>query len=115
MKGNRHRNGKFHTPVLTQSLDKETRRRLRQARTRRLNVRLKPLDELEAEVKAVQERIDPGEDMLDRNDGRVILQAQALRKEIQLAKQRVIEVERKLEEQDIAEEWEQVKRALGIE
>jgi hypothetical protein len=95
-------------------LDRETRRRIRQARTRRLNARLKPLDDLEAEVKKIQDRTDPGDEVLDRNDARVILQAQALRKEIQLAKQKVIEVERKLEEQDIAEEWEQVKDALGI-
>jgi flagellar motility protein MotE (MotC chaperone) len=95
-------------------LDRDTRARLRAARTKRLNRRLKPLDDLEAEVKAIQDRTDPGEDLLDRNDARVILQAQALRKEIQLAKQKVIEVERRLEEQDIAEEFEELKNALGV-
>jgi hypothetical protein len=48
------------------------------------------------------------------SDARVILSGLTLRKDIELAKARIIELECRLEEQDIAEEWELVKRELGI-
>jgi hypothetical protein len=45
---------------------------------------------------------------------RTILQAQTLRKELLLGKLKAEEVERRVEEMDIKDEWEKVKVALGI-
>lgn len=85
---------------------------VRRWRTRRLNAEKKPFDLLDVEIKTIHQRVEEGE--LDRNDARVMLQAYALRKDLLLGKLRVTEVMRKLEESDVREEWEEVKRELGI-
>jgi hypothetical protein len=99
----------------TEPLDSNTRGRIKAARSRRLRKRLAPFEEIDAEVVALLERITPpdGQDV-GTNIARTILQAQTLRKELLLGKLRAEEVERRLEEADVREEWEMVKRALGI-
>ncbi len=103
------------TRMTTEALDPNTRGRIKAARSRRLRRRMKPFDEIDAEVVALLERITPpdGEDM-GTNVARTILQAQTLRKELLLGKLKAEEVERRLEEHDVREEWEEVKRALGL-
>ena len=103
------------TRSTTEALDANTRGRIKAARSRRLRKRMKPFDEIDAEVVALLERITPpdGEDV-GTNVARTILQAQTLRKELLLGKLKAEEVERRLEEADVREEWEIVKRALLI-
>lgn len=103
------------TRMTTEALDANTRGRIKAARSRRLRKRMKPFDAIDAEVVALLERITPpdGEDV-GTNIARTILQAQTLRKELLLGKLKAEEVERRLEEADVREEWEMVKRALGI-
>jgi hypothetical protein len=96
-------------------LDANTRRNIKAARTRRLNRRLKPFDDLDAEVVSTIKRITPPpEETLTANTARAIIQAQTLRKELLLGKLKAEELDRRVEEKDISEEWEEVKRALGI-
>jgi hypothetical protein len=118
MSQNPHSNGANNVTMLPGvPLDAITRRNIKAARTRRVNRRLKPLDDLDAEVRRVIERMDSaytGDDPLHRNIGRVMLQGLTLRKDIVLARLDIIESERRLEALDIAEEWEKVKHALGI-
>jgi hypothetical protein len=105
------------TRTTPKPLDANSRRSIRAARTKRLQKRLKPFDAIDAEVVALIERITPSEaddQPLSTNTARTILQAQTLRKELLLGKLKAEEVERRLEEMDIREEWEKVKRELGI-
>jgi|SRR5215204_4241794 len=81
-------------------------------RTRRLKAANKPFDRLGAEAADVQRRVEADE--LDRNVGRVLLQALALRKDLELAKDRRTEIITKLEELDVRSEFEDLKRELGI-
>jgi hypothetical protein len=62
----------------------------------------------------VVERLHPLGEVLDRNLGRVMLQGLALRKDLELAKDRRTEVMMKLEEVDVRAEFEELKRELGI-
>src|SRR5215204_3393743 len=80
-------------------------------RTRRLNKANAPFDVLGAEVAEVQARVETGE--LDRNVGRVMLQALALRKDLELAKDRRTEVSLKLEEVDVRSELDWLMDELG--
>jgi hypothetical protein len=111
-----HTNGAHKPPsITTEALDADTRGRLKAARTKRLRRRMKPFEEIGAEVVGLLERITPPEgEELGTNVARTILQAQTLRKELLLGKLKAEEVERRLEDNDIKEEWEVVKRALGI-
>jgi hypothetical protein len=111
-----HTNGAHKTPsITTEALDADTRGCLKAARTKRLRRRLKPFEEIDGEVVALLERITPPEgEEVGTNVARTILQAQTLRKELLLGKLRAEEIEGKLEIADIREEWEVVKRALGI-
>jgi hypothetical protein len=85
------------------------------ARTKRLRKRLTPFDAIDKEVVHLIERITPEEgEEVGTNVARAILQAQTLRKELLLGKLKAEEIERRLEDTDIREEWEQVKNALGI-
>jgi hypothetical protein len=96
-------------------LDANSRRSIRAARTKRLQKRLGPFDAIDAEVVALIQRLTPEDGKpLGTNVARTILQAQTLRKELLLGKLKAEEVERRVEEMDIREEWEKVKRALGI-
>src|SRR5215217_2221357 len=111
-----HTNGSHKNPTITrEALDPYTRGRIKAARTKRLKRRVKPFEELDAEVVSLLERITPriGEEV-GTNVARTILQAQTLRKELLLGKLRTEEIEAKLEVMDIREEWEAVKRALGL-
>lgn len=96
--------------------DAEHRRRAQAAqrghRTRRLKAANKPFERLDAEAADVQRRVEVDE--LDRNVGRVLLQALALRKDLELAKDRRAEIVLKLEELDVRAELEELKRELGI-
>lgn len=103
------------TRATTEALDSSTRGRIKAARSRRLRKRLKPFEEIDAEVVALLERITPPEsEDVGTNVARTILQGQTLRKELLLGKLKAEEVERRLEESDIREEWEVIKRELGI-
>ena len=103
------------TTLPSNGLDANSRRSIKAARSRRLKKRLGPFDAIDAEVVALIERLTPEPDQaLGTNVARTILQAQTLRKELLLGKLKAEEVERRVEEMDIREEWEQVKRALGI-
>ena len=109
-------NGAQKPPRMTpEVLDPDARGRIKAARTKRLKRRARPFDEIDAEVVALLERITPqiGEEV-GTNVARTILQAQTLRKELLLGKLRTEEMEAKLEVMDIREEWEAVKRALGL-
>jgi hypothetical protein len=111
-----HTNGAHKAPsITTEALDADTRGRIKAARTKRLKRRVKPFDELDAEVVTLLERITPqiGEEV-GTNVARTILQAQTLRKELLLGKLRAEEIEGKLEATNIREEWEVVKRVLGL-
>lgn len=85
---------------------------IKSARTRRLNRRLGPLQKLDRLVADVNSRVEAGD--LERNDARILLQGLALRKDIVLAMLRVTEVDRRLEEQDVAAEFLELKRELGL-
>ena len=103
------------TTMPPERLDANSRRSIRAARTKRLQKRLGLFDAIDAEVVKLIERLTPEPDKpLGTNVARTILQAQTLRKELLLGKLKAEEVERRVEEMDIKEEWEQVKRALGI-
>jgi hypothetical protein len=67
-----------------------------------------------AGLRPVVERLHPLGEVLDRNLGRVMLQGLALRKDLELAKDRRTEVMMKLEEVDVRAEFEELKRELGI-
>jgi hypothetical protein len=96
-------------------LDANSRRSLKAARTKRLHRRLTPFDNIDAEVVALIARITPLDNQpLSVNTARTILQAQTLRKELLLGKLKAEEVERRLEESDVREEFEELKRELGI-
>jgi hypothetical protein len=114
-----HSNGANNVTTLPRTLlDANTRRAIKSARSRRLNRRLKPLDELDAEVRRIIERMDSaytGDDRLHRNIGRVMLQGLTLRKDIVLARLDIIESERKLEEFDVREEFEELKAIMGVD
>ena len=111
-----HTNGAHKPPsITTKALDADTRGRIKAARTKRLRRRMKPFEEIDAEVVGLLERITPPEgEEVGKNVARAILQAQTLRKELLLGKLKAEEIERRLEDTDIREEWEQVKNALGI-
>jgi hypothetical protein len=86
-------------------------------RTRRLKAANKPFEVLDDLVAEVVDRMDLGEDHddhLDRNVGRVMLQGLALRKDLELAKDRRTEVIMKLDEIDVRGELERLKDDLGI-
>jgi hypothetical protein len=85
---------------------------IKAARTRRLNKKLGPLQNLDRLVADVNTRVENG--ALDRSDARILLQGLALRKDIILAMLRVTEVDRKLEEFDVRAEFEELKRAIGF-
>jgi hypothetical protein len=96
-------------------LDANVRRSIKAARTTRLRRRFKPFDEIDAEVQVLIKRLTPAEGKpLGTNVARTILQAQTLRKELLLGKLKAEELDARVEERDIREEWERVKRALGI-
>ena len=111
-----HTNGAHKAPRTTPgALDADTRGRIKAARTKRLRRRMKPFEEIDAEVVGLLERITPPEgEEVGTNVARAILQAQRLRKELLLGKLRAEEIEDKLEQANIREEWEVVKRVLGI-
>jgi hypothetical protein len=70
---------------------------------------------LDAEVVELIKRLTPDPDKeLGTNVARTILQAQTLRKELLLGKLKAEELDTRLEEHDVREEWERVKRELGI-
>jgi hypothetical protein len=95
--------------------EKNARRAIKAARSTRLRRRLKPFNELDAEVVALIKRLTPDADTeLGTNVARTILQAQTLRKELLLGKLKAEELDTRLEEHDVREEWERVKRELGI-
>jgi hypothetical protein len=103
------------TTLPAERLDANSRRSIKAGRSRRLKKRLSPFDAIDAEVVALVERLTPDEgEPLGTNVARTILQTQTLRKELLLGKLKAEEVERRVEEMDIKEEWEQVKVALGI-
>ena len=103
------------TKLPSTGLDAHSRRAIKAARSRRLKRRLAPFEEIDKEVVALIRRITPPDgEPLSTNTARTILQAQTLRKELLLGKLKAEEVERRIEELDIREEWEQVKRALGV-
>jgi hypothetical protein len=81
-------------------------------RTRRLNKKLGPLQTLDRLTADVNTRVEAKD--LDTSTARVLLQGLALRKDICLAMLRVVEVDRRLEEQDVAAEFEELKRELGL-
>ena len=84
-------------------------------RTRRLNKATEPFTKLDEEAAEIQRRIDLDEaddDHMDRNIGRVILQALALRKDLELAKDKRIEMMLKLDEVDVRSELEELKSAI---
>jgi hypothetical protein len=88
---------------------------MRAARTRRLKAANKPFEVLDKEVADVVRRMDRpsgDEEHLDRNVGRVMLQGLALRKDLELAKDRRTEVIMKLEEVDVRTELEELKDDL---
>ena len=111
-----HNNGAHKNPsITTEALDADTRGRIKAARTKRLRRRMKPFEEIDVEVVGLLERITPPEgEEVGTNVARAILQAQTLRKELLLGKLRAEELEDKLEATNIREEWEVVKRVLGI-
>jgi hypothetical protein len=96
-------------------LSKASRAAIKAHRTKRIKKRLAPFDAIDAEVVALIERVTPpeGEEM-GTNTARVILQAQTLRKELLLGRLKAKELERRAESLDVLEEWEEVKRELGI-
>jgi|SRR5829696_8657101 len=111
-----HTNG-HDGPSLQQPapLDANTRRSIRAGRTRRINARLRALDALDSEAAKVLRRITPPEgETIDNATAGTIFKGMTLRKEIQLARFRGTELEGKLELLEVTEEWEQVKRALGL-
>jgi hypothetical protein len=86
-------------------------------RTRRLNKANAPFERLDGEAAEIVRRMDLDEgeeDHLDRNVGRVMLQGLALRKDLELAKDRRTEITMKLDEVDVRSEFEDLKRELGI-
>jgi hypothetical protein len=111
-----HSNGSHKAPTITtEALDADTRGRIKAARTKRLKRRMKPFEGIDAEVVSLLERITPPEgEEVGTNVARTILQAQTLRKELLLGKLRAEEIEDRLEATNIREEWEVVKRVLGI-
>lgn len=102
------------TKLPPNGLDANSRRSIKAARSRRLKKRLAPFEEIDKEVVDLIRRLDPEGHDLGTNAARTVLQAQTLRKELLLGKLKAEEVERKLEESDVREEWEKVKRELGI-
>ena len=99
----------------SKALDANVRRSIKAARTTRLRRRFKPFEEIDAQIVNLLERITPpdGEEV-GTNVARTILQAQTLRKELLLGKLKAEELDARVEERDIREEWERVKRELGI-
>jgi hypothetical protein len=96
-------------------LSKASRAAMRAHRTKRVKKRLGPFEAIDKEVIALIGRLTPpdGEEM-STNTARVILQAQTLRKELLLGHLKAEELERRLEESDVREEFEELKRDLGV-
>jgi hypothetical protein len=80
-------------------------------RTRRLNKANEPFAKLDAMAEEVYGRVDRGE--LERTTARVLIAILALRKDLELARDRRTEVIMKLEEVDVRAEFEELKRELG--
>jgi hypothetical protein len=111
-----HSNGSPETTrTASKPLDPNVRRSIKAARTTRLRRRFRPFDELDAEVTDLIRRLDPDPgESVGTNVARTILQAQTLRKEILLGKLKAEDLDARVDERDIRQEWETVKRELGI-
>jgi hypothetical protein len=81
-------------------------------RTRRLNKANEPFARLDTMAEEVYGRVDRGE--LERATARVLIAILALRKDLELARDRRTEVIMKLEEVDVRAEFEELKHELGI-
>jgi len=93
--------------------EKNTRRAVKAARSSRLRRRFKPFDDLDAEVVELIKRLTPDPDQgLGTNVARTILQAQTLRKELLLGKLKAEELDSRLDEYDVRQELEELKRIL---
>lgn len=86
---------------------------LKAARTKRLKRRFQPFDQIDQEVRDLLERITPPDgEVIEPAVARVILSAQTLRKELLLGRLRAEELDRKIEEADVMEEFERLKEVL---